>query len=185
MKRANISKNYLPKSTFYCKKVLLGVCFLWFFILPLELSANFIKFVHNDFRFSLTGSQSAFENWNQGKTNSLTANSSFDIKQEILIDTINLKIQFEADFGVKYLKDENQATLLPTENRLLGEVLLTYPAGWQVDPFVSASFSTQLTESFRMLNGKKVRTAHFGDPVTSQQSLGFAKSFKREKTNIS
>ncbi len=52
--------------------------------------------------------------------------------------------------------------------------MLKYPAGWIVDPFVSANFRTQITESFSIFKGTKQATAKLWDPVVSMQSFGFA-----------
>ena len=148
--------------------------------------ANFIQFPNKDIRFSVSASQSATDDWKQGKVQSLTTNSALDYKQVILIDTLKLKFQFKSSIGVKYTNTEKKETetFLPTDNKLFSEGVLTYPVGWKVDPFISASFSTQLTESFRMLKDDKVRTAMLWDPVTSQQSFGFEKSYKGKKNSI-
>ncbi len=43
---------------------------------------------------------------------------------------------------------------------------------WRIDPFVSASVRTQITESFRLVGTKFVRTAALRDPITTMQSAG-------------
>ena len=61
---------------------------------------------------------------------------------------------------------------------------MKYPLGWKLDPFFSASFTTQLTESFMMVKDEKTASAKFWDPVTSQQDWGFAYSYRQGRDNL-
>ncbi|MCK5741791.1 MAG: hypothetical protein KAH48_06200, partial [Chlorobi bacterium] len=120
-------------------------------------------------------------------TKTLEAASAMDFRERIHIDTLLLKIQFKYAAGMLYKKDEknNRETAMPTDNRLFGEGVLTYPIGWKLDPFFSASFNTQITESFRMVGDNREATASLWDPVTSIQSWGFEYSRRKAKDNIS
>jgi hypothetical protein len=52
--------------------------------------------------------------------------------------------------------------------------VFVYPIRWIMDPYFSISLRTPITEGFLYNYGpKRVRTANFWDPVTSQQGAGF------------
>ncbi len=70
---------------------------------------------------------------------------------------------------------------MPTDNEMFGELMVKYPLGFIVDPYFSVNAKTQITESFRVSKNEKLRTAHFRDPITTQQSLGFAFGWKENK----
>ena len=61
-----------------------------------------------------------------------------------------------------------------TENDLFVEGAVIYPAGWMMNPYISASIRTPITETFNLMGNHRVRMAKFWDPVTSMQGLGFA-----------
>jgi hypothetical protein len=97
----------------------------------------------------------------------------------INIDTFRLRINLKYAAGLIYKKDNKNGyeSLLPTDNSVGGEGVLTYPLGWKIDPYFSSSFITQITESFVLTKYEKRATANFWDPVTSQQAWGFEYSY--------
>lgn len=149
-----------------CKSILIGVILGVFFITPLVSSA----------RLSFTFSQSLVDDWKQGKALVFELNHSFAFKKEFRIDTLVFIPTFRYAIGVQYTNLTYQQVnyVVPTDNELFGEGMLKYPAGWIVDPFVSANFRTQITESFAIFKGTKQPTAKLWDPVVSMQSFGFA-----------
>jgi len=70
---------------------------------------------------------------------------------------------------------------IPTDNIFGSEAVMTYPLGWKLDPFFSASFFSQIVPSFMISNNEKLMTAKFWDPVTAQQTWGF-EYFKSDST---
>ena len=78
----------------------------------------------------------------------------------------------------------NTKYVIPTDNEIFGEAMIKYPMGWKIDPFVSSSIKTQLTESFIVNKGVTTATAKLWDPVTSMQSIGFTYSYLFNKSQI-
>lgn len=126
------------------------------------------------------------DDWKQGKRQAFEVGHSLKTRQKLRLDTLEICFNVNYSFGLILEKNEKteKEYWLPTSNDLFGETMLKYPAGWQLDPYFSASFRTQLTESFRLVKDKKTRTAKLWDPVTSQQALGFAYSDKSKSSDI-
>ncbi|MCX7880556.1 MAG: DUF3078 domain-containing protein [Ignavibacteria bacterium] len=134
--------------------------------------------IHPSPRFTFTFSQSIVDDWKQGEAVIFELNHSFSFKKDFRIDTFVFTPNFRYAIGVQYTNLTSQRVnyVVPTDNELFAEGMLKYPAGWIVDPFVSANFRTQLTESFSVSKGVKRATAKLWDPVVSMQSFGFAHS---------
>lgn len=147
------------------------------------LKTKLIKLVDNDLRYTLTFSLSAINNWQQGKFNSIEANSTFEYNQTIFIDTLKIKTQLKGALGFLYKKDSKTSfeTYLPTDNKINSEIILSYPIGWKVDPFFSFCIATHTIESYMYINQVKIITCDFWDPVTLQQNFGFEKSITMDK----
>jgi hypothetical protein len=142
--------------------------YFYHFFLPLM--------VYSQTKVALTLTQSAINDWQQGERTAFEITNSLDYKYKYKIDTLNLAISLRYALGIQYLKNENinVAFVIPTDNDIFGELLLSYPLGWKLDPFISTSFRTQLTESFIIIKDSKKRTANLWDPVISAQSFGFS-----------
>jgi hypothetical protein len=127
-------------------------------------------------QLSLSFSQTAVDDWKQGKRQTFEISSSLDSKLNFKIDTLCIQINLKYDIGLLLDKSEKNEKdhLMPTDNNLFGEIVLKYPLNWQIDPYISSSVRTQITESFRLSKDQLVRTANFWDPVTSQQAIGFS-----------
>ncbi|MCX7736792.1 MAG: DUF3078 domain-containing protein [Candidatus Kapabacteria bacterium] len=143
--------------------------------------------LYSQAKFSLTFSQSLINDWQQGEKLAFELNNSFDFKHKFKIDTLILNASLKYAIGIQYLKNEklHSALILPTDNDIFGEFQLSYPLGWRLDPFFSASIRTQITESFIIIKDSKKRTANLWDPVISMQSLGFAYSSSNPNVNLS
>ncbi len=135
---------------------------------------------------TLSFSQTMADDWKQGKRQAFEAGHSLKTKQKIKIDTFEICFSINYAYGLILEKSEktDKHFWMPTDNDLFGEVMLKYPAGWQLDPYFSASFKTQLTESFKLVKEEKKRTAKLWDPVTSQEALGFAFNSKSKISRI-
>ncbi len=134
------------------------------------------QFVHAQTRISLAASQTMADDWKRGEMRTIEMSNSFDTRQQFRIDTLRVSLSLKYAIGMIYEKNNSNSTtlIMPTDNILSGEAVLKYPVGWKLDPFFSASFNTQLTESFRKIKDKKQATAKLWDPVISMQSWGFA-----------
>jgi len=139
-----------------------------------------INTIYPQTQLSLSFSQTAVEDWKQGKRQTFEINNSLDSKIKLSIDTLDCQLNIKYDIGLLLDKSEKNEKdfVLPTNNNLFGEIMLKYPMKWELDPYISASFRTQLTESFRISKNILVRTANFWDPVTSQQAIGFSYKHK-------
>jgi hypothetical protein len=137
-------------------------------------------------RVSVTGTQSIAEDWKQGVKKNLQLITGFDHKSSFNIDTV--KIDIELRFNLGYLlenfDDEAEKFFYPTMNDIYGQMMVSYPLGWTMNPFMSVSSQTQPVESFRKMNDKLIRTAKFWDPVTIRESMGFCYSYVKNQNNI-
>lgn len=124
---------------------------------------------------TLTISQSSNYDILQGEKSSLDIKSSFRNTTNLTTSLLTLRTSLRAILGIQNEKNEanEESFLRATDNELFGEVILTVPLGFQIDPYISANFKTQLTESQRLQKQSLIRTSKFWDPVTSQQGLGF------------
>ena len=134
-------------------------------------------------QLSLSFSQTAVDDWKQGKRQTFEINNSLDSRMNFKIDTFCVQINLKYDIGLLLDKSEKNEKdhLMPTDNNLFGEIVLKYPLNWQIDPYISSSVRTQITESFRLSKDKLIRTAKFWDPVTSQQAIGFSYKHKNDR----
>ncbi len=149
----------------------------------LAILFNF-SIAYSQSRLSFTFSQSLVDDWKMDKAQIFEINHSLNYRKDFSFDSVLSipKMLFiptlRYAIGVQYtnLTSQNTDYVMPTDNEIFAEGLLKYPAGWIVDPFVSANFRSQITESFSITRGTKRATAKLWDPVISMQSLGFAHS---------
>lgn len=128
-----------------------------------------------DWIFTIGLSQIAINDWKQGETSGFEFSSSLNLSSSFRIDTFLLRLNIRYASGVQYISNNNNdfEYLIPSDNLLFGETAFVYPVGWKLNPCVSAQFTTQLIESFKLVHGTRVNTASLWDPVTSIESLGF------------
>lgn len=160
---------------------------IFLILFSVTLNAQHLKFEPPDIRVIFSASQAVSDTWRTGKTQSLEFVSAMDLRERIKLDTFLLKIQCKYAAGMLYKKDERQnyEEIMPTENTIFGEGVLSYPIGWKLDPYFSASFCTQITTAFIMKKNIKESTAALWDPVTSIQSWGFEYNYRQSKDNLS
>ena len=120
------------------------------------------------------------EDWKQGKRQAFEISTGIDSKNEFKIDTLQFDLNFKYRLGFILENGDKlpEDFVRPTDNEIFGETIMKYPLGWTLDPYISTSVQTQVTESFRLMKENPVRTAKFWDPITTQQSLGFAYTLK-------
>ncbi len=146
------------------------------------LAYNSIFFQTN---FALTVSQNSSEDWKKGKIQAVEILQKFDTENKLSL--VPFLFRYELDYAVGFIykkEGEEIGYALPTENNFFIECMISYPIKWKLDPFFSSSAKTQLIQSFRKYKDEKKPTAKFWDPITTQQSLGFAYDKKFDKSKI-
>ncbi len=80
-------------------------------------------------QLSLSFSQTAVEDWKQGKRLTFEISNSLDSKLNFKIDTLCVQINLKYDIGLLLDKSEKNEKdhLMPTDNNLFGEIVLKYP----------------------------------------------------------
>jgi len=168
-------------------KLNLIIKFILLLILSICINAilNFQHLVAQS-RATLTLSQSAANDWRQGEYNLFEVGTSLDAKKQLKYDSLcfNFHIKYAIGALLEKNKTKDYENLRATDNEFFSEVLVKYILGWQIDPFFSTSVLTQITESHRFIGEKKVRTAKLWDPVTSQQAMGFAYSYRKKANSF-
>ncbi|MCX7929184.1 MAG: hypothetical protein N2663_00460 [Chlorobi bacterium] len=120
-------------------------------------------------------SQRAVRDWREGELSALEIKAGSLLRQKLDIENISISATFAIAVGVQLLdiSDSLPTILLPTANDLRTECIISYRLGWSLDPTITVSVATQPTESFRLQGFRRVRTAKFLDPVSTQQMFGF------------
>lgn len=128
---------------------------------------------------SLSVAQSYNYDFLTGERNAFDISIASNLKEQFIIYGLECSFITKFALGVRFENSNkpNFNKILPTDNELFGESIVKYPAGWLLDPFVSANLRTQLTESILYQSDKKIVTSNFRDPVNTQQAAGFAYSF--------
>ncbi|AFN74138.1 hypothetical protein MROS_0897 [Melioribacter roseus P3M-2] len=115
--------------------------------------------------------QVAFNNWVKGGENSIAWTLYGDFKLKYGADKWNFKHQLKAVYGRAKI---GEATYKTTENDLFMEDVLSYKAGWAVDPFFSNSLRTQVTKGYDYKLTGAPNVSDFFDPGYITQTFGFA-----------
>lgn len=124
--------------------------------------------------FSTFISQSQLRDWKTGEKTNVEFGFDFDIDEEYIIDsTFIFKLTNDSEYSLYYDRSDDLEIYFPTKNNIYLEGKLIYPFGWILDPYVSASGQTQITDMFKYHGERRVATAKFWDPITSIQSSGF------------
>ena len=115
-------------------------------------------------------SQVAFSNWTKGGENSIAWTALTDFGLDRRGELWTLRNQFKAAYGRTKLGGGNFRT---NENELYLENVLSYNIGWEIDPYVSNTVRTQITQGFDYKDGEAKKIADFFDPGYITQSIGF------------
>lgn len=119
-------------------------------------------------------SQSQLRDWKTGEKTNVEFGFDLDLNEELLIDsTFIFKITNDSEYSLFYDRTDDLEIYFPTKNNLYVEGKLIYPFGWVLDPYVSASGQTQITDMYKYQKDRRIPTAKFWDPITSLQSSGF------------
>ncbi len=160
------------------KGITVIVCIVMFCINSMQIfaqqdSTSALKFVQAS-GGNLTIAQSSNYDWQQGEKSLLDIKSSFRNSSTVTFPYLSVRSSIRAILGVLSEKNESyeESLVHTTDNELFGEVVLTVPLGWKVDPYISSNFKTQITESHRVQNQSLIRLSKFWDPVISQQAMG-------------
>jgi hypothetical protein len=141
--------------------------------LPVRYPVVFAPFDRNIIGFSFL--QSASGNWLYGEQNyfnvRINAQSVGDVEKGKWV----IKRSINANLGARYSQDSSAfQPVRVSDNEFFAEMVGSYKMGWSINPYVSASLKTPITESFIYGTSYRRRTASFWDPVTTMQSIGFS-----------
>jgi len=114
--------------------------------------------------------QVSFNNWVKGGESSISWTLYGNFKLENTTDIWTLKHQLKAVYGRAKI---GESTYKTTENDLYMEDVLTYNAGWAVNPYFSNSLRTQVTTGYDYKITPAPVVSNFFDPGYITQTLGF------------
>lgn len=116
-------------------------------------------------------SQVELENWAQGGENTFAYSFvvTFDLKYQA--DLWKFKNYLKTTYGRTKLGDADFRT---TENEIYLEDVVSYNAGFVLDPYASNIIRTSITKGFDYKTNPKTLIANFFDPGYITQSIGFA-----------
>lgn len=115
-------------------------------------------------------SQIAFSNWKKGGDNSLTWTAFGDFNLLYKSDNWSTYNQLKLEYGQTKIGSDDFKT---NDNELYLENVISYIAGWNVDPYFGNLFRTQLAAGFNYDKEPYQQTSDFFDPAYITQSIGF------------
>ncbi|PKL87149.1 MAG: hypothetical protein CVV23_16850 [Ignavibacteriae bacterium HGW-Ignavibacteriae-2] len=115
-------------------------------------------------------SQISFSNWAQGGDNSLAFTLMGEFSLKYKTEKWRFKNYVKTAFGKTKLGD---ADIRQTDNEIYLETVLSLNIGWAVDPFISNSVRTAITDGFDYSKVPAVKIADLFDPGYITQSIGF------------
>jgi hypothetical protein len=140
--------------------------------LPVRYPVVFAPFDQNLIGFSFL--QSASGNWLYGEQNYFNMRINAQSVGDMEYGKWVIKRSLNANLGARYSQDSSAfEPVRVSDNEFFAEMVGSYNMGWSVNPYVSASLKTPITESFIYGTSYRRRTASFWDPVTTMQSIGF------------
>lgn len=134
---------------------------------------------------SLTASQTYMDDWKLGVRRAFDVSYLAKGKYNYQIDTLLISLNYKLAIGFLYEDSDRieKSRVYPTVNELFIEPLFKYNIGWKVDPYLSFTLRTQVTEAVRYMQEQKIVTAKFWDPITTQQAIGLAYLLKNNTIN--
>jgi len=118
----------------------------------------------------LNANQVSLSNWTQGGDNSIAWTIFGTLAANYTKNEWHLKNNLKVAYGQTKLGSEDFRT---NDNELFLEDVLTFNAGWKVNPFFSNSLRTVLTKGYDYSKPQALQIADFFDPGYLTQSLGF------------
>lgn len=116
-------------------------------------------------------SQVQFENWAQGGENTFAYSFLITFELKYKAELWRFKNYLKTSYGRTKLGDADFRT---TENEIYLEDVISYNAGFVVDPYASNIVRTSITKGFDYKTNPKTLIANFFDPGYITQSIGFA-----------
>lgn len=116
-------------------------------------------------------SQVQFENWAQGGENTFAYSFLITFELKYKTELWRFKNYLKTSYGRTKLGDADFRT---TENEIYLEDVISYNAGFVVDPYASNIVRTSITKGFDYKTNPKTLIANFFDPGYITQSIGFA-----------
>lgn len=125
---------------------------------------------------SLTASQSYTNDYQSGERSSFDVSLGINGKNLWIFEDFMLDGNYKFALGFLFEKSSKfkKERTTPSDNELFVETILKYKLGWKLDPYISFNLRSILTEALKYSGDKKITTADFWDPVTTQEGLGFA-----------
>ncbi len=129
---------------------------------------------------SITLSQAYNNDYASGERSSLDMSVIYSLKEQILLYGFDININSKISIGGRYEDGTKvmMSQIVPTDNEIFGELVFKYPVGWLLDPYISFNTRTQVTESINIFNNTKTVSGKMRDPITTQESFGFAYNLK-------
>lgn len=118
----------------------------------------------------LNANQVSLSNWTQGGDNSIAWTVFGTLAANYSKNEWQLKNNLKVAYGQTKLGSEDFRT---NDNELYLEDVLTFNAGWKVNPYFSNSLRTVLTKGYDYSKTPELQIADFFDPGYLTQSLGF------------
>lgn len=162
------------------------ILFTFFNILAVLQAKDTLTFSPPKIRWALTIAQSAVQDWKKGECVNVEFNNLLQINHSIKAYNFAFDYEIKTDLGFMHWSDKElqKNFIMPKNNLLDCEGKLKYIIGWKIDPFFSACFNTQITDSYKFNKDEKIYTAGFWDPVVSRQSWGFEFSMKDKQYDL-
>ncbi|MGD8781137.1 MAG: DUF3078 domain-containing protein [Ignavibacteria bacterium] len=127
-------------------------------------------------------SQIALSNWTKGGENSITWTIKGDFDIEYKAETFKFSGAIKAAFGKSKLGDDAFRT---NDNEIYIDKVLSYNAGWVIDPYISNNIRTQIAVGYDFDEDPVEKISDFFDPGYITQSIGFTYDHnKKLKTRL-
>ncbi len=121
---------------------------------------------------AVTINQVAFTDWAQGGTNSLSWGATADGKSVDEMESVRWSNAYRFAFGQARIGTQGTRK---TDDRIELEAVLTYKAGWLVEPYFGASLKSQFAPGYTYdAANVKTQVSKFFDPAYLVQSAGAA-----------
>lgn len=140
-----------------------------FIMIPVFLAAQDTTGWKSSAVGNLNFTQTEFDNWTAGGEDSWSWQGTVQGK----FTNVQPKFTWVNSGKLTYGKSKiGDASARKSTDEVRLESVLTYKAGWFVDPYVSASFLTQMTRGYQYPETGRVAVADFLDPLYMVQSAG-------------
>lgn len=132
-------------------------------------------------QFDLYFSQASSEDWRNGNVTFFEGGGAILVNESFKIDTLDITYNLRLKAAYRFQNNSANQFIVPSENEIFSELIIKYPMGWVLDPYVSTGLISQPLVSFQISNNNLIKTASWRDPVTTNQSLGFAYTYRKLK----